>query len=88
MPVGESVIVRDSVANTGKDFASAHQLYQNVEKALQGKGQLYLEQNEGMEKLAQHLLLPKGPYFLIYCYRVYFTLPTVINQYLIVLITK
>lgn len=58
------MIVRDSVANTGKDVDSAHQLYQKVEKALQGKGQLYLDQTEGMEKMAEHLLLPKGLYFL------------------------
>lgn len=62
--MGESVIVRDSVANTGQDFASAHQLYQNIEKALQGKGHMFLDQNEGMEKMAQHLLLPKGVLFI------------------------
>ncbi|KAJ8712293.1 hypothetical protein PYW07_005135 [Mythimna separata] len=60
LPVGESVITRDSVDTTGNDWASAYQVYTTAENAVRGKGQLYTEQTETMDKLAQHLLLPKG----------------------------
>ncbi|KAJ8712292.1 hypothetical protein PYW07_005134 [Mythimna separata] len=60
LPVGECVITRDSLDASGKDWASSFQVYETAEKALHGKGQLHTEQTNTMDKLANHLLLPKG----------------------------
>ncbi|KAJ8715022.1 hypothetical protein PYW08_005003 [Mythimna loreyi] len=60
VPVGECVITRDSVDTSAHDWASAYQVYDTVEKAVQGKAQLHLDQTDTMDKLAEHLLLPKG----------------------------
>lgn len=60
MPVGESVIIRDSLTNNGQNWASAIQVYETVMKAIHGKEPLYIDQTWGMDQMIQHLLLPKG----------------------------
>nr|AAT76805.1 hexamerine [Helicoverpa armigera] len=58
LPAGECTITRDSIDTSGKKWVSGIEIYEAVEKAVQGKGQYTIDPN--MEKLAEHLMLPKG----------------------------
>lgn len=62
VPQGESVITRDSVETTGNEWTTSYQVWDQAEKAFQGKAPFYVNQADSMHKLAQHLLLPKGTF--------------------------